>query len=133
MKDVLINDCYACHGFTKNPKTYTLSNGQITLVGYDDASSTYAHFDENNKMVQVRTEQDLLDIIEQESKKRYFFVTYYWVDKTSNGWGRSLTVTKNNKYINDRNAKNELEKDGKKIIITNITELSVQDYRDFLE
>jgi hypothetical protein len=133
MKDRLINDCYACHGFTKDQKTYTLSNGQITLVGYDDASSTYAHFDENNKMVQVRTEQDLLDLIDQESKKRYFFITYFIVGKTSNGWGTYMTVTQNNKYINKKDVKNHLQSNGQKIIITNITELSVQDYNDFLE
>lgn len=133
MKDVLINDCYACHGFTKDPKTCTLSNGNITLVGYDDASSTYAHFDENIKMTLVRTEQDLLDVIEKESKKRYFFVTYYWGDKTSNGWGTYVKITKNNKYINKKDVKNHLESDGQKIIITNITELSAQDYKDFLE
>lgn len=134
MKDVLINDCYACHGFTKDLKTFTLSNGQITLVGYDDASSTYAHFDENNKLVQVRTEQDLLDLIEQESKKRYFLVAYTYVNGKDYGVARSMPITRNNKYVNEKYFEDQVKKGtNKKILITNIIEMSAQDYKDFLE
>ena len=131
MNDRLIKDRFECLGLVKDPNTGQLTNGHITLEGYDAESSTYAYFDEAGEMSLVKTEKDLLDLMQKEYKKRYFLVAYTYVDGKDNGIGRTMVTTRDNRFVNEQRLIEQLKKDT--VIITNIIELPVQDYKNFLE
>jgi len=53
MNDRLIKDRFECLGLVKDPNTGQLTNGHITLEGYDAESSTYAYFDDGNSFQNI--------------------------------------------------------------------------------